>query len=423
MIALAMHRFRRVLALIAAIACISGACEAQATVAAATETITLGAAVALTGRYATNGHNTKDGYDLAIRAINEKGGVELAGRRYRLAVKYYDDKSSPSLSAQLVERLISRDGIDLILGPYSSAVTKAVAPVVERHKVPMVEANGADRDLFTQGYRYVFAVVSTSDQYLASAVQLLSELSTVAGRDAKHLKIALAMEDDPFSQDVRDGVIEEAKRLGMSIVIDDKLPAEMDDMSVTLTKVRARKPDLLVVSGHTKGVLLGMREVAEEQIDVPVLATTHCDSAKVVAKYGELADYWLCASQWDRSLSYRGAVFGSAEDFARRFEDTYGYEAPYQAAESAAAVLVYADAIRRAGSLAPQQIRSALAATDMETFYGYVKFDQTGKNIAKPMVLYQIQNGQYKVVAPLKWASTRIVFPVPSWSQRTRGRP
>ncbi len=86
-------------------------------------------------------------------------------------------------------------------------------------------------------------------------------------------------------------------------------------------------------------------------------------------------------------------------------------------------MLVYADAIRRAGSLAPQQIRSALAATDMETFYGYVKFDQTGKNIAKPMVLYQIQNGQYKVVAPLKWASTRIVFPVPSWSQRTRGRP
>ena len=58
-------------------------------------------------------------------------------------------------------------------------------------------------------------------------------------------------------------------------------------------------------------------------------------------------------------------------------------------------------------------MRDAIAATDLPTFYGPIKFDASGKNIAKPMVLYQILGGQYKVVAPTKWASAKFVFPMP----------
>jgi branched-chain amino acid transport system substrate-binding protein len=91
---------------------------------------------------------------------------------------------------------------------------------------------------------------------------------------------------------------------------------------------------------------------------------------------------------------------------------------PYQAAESAAAVLVYADAFARAGSFDTKAVRDALAATDMQTFYGNVKFDDTGKNIAKPMVLYQVQKGEFRVVAPSKWASSEVVYPAPTWDKR-----
>ncbi|HET9470427.1 MAG TPA: ABC transporter substrate-binding protein, partial [Usitatibacter sp.] len=89
-----------------------------------------------------------------------------------------------------------------------------------------------------------------------------------------------------------------------------------------------------------------------------------------------------------------------------------------QAAESTASVLVYADAFSRAGSLDPQKVRDALAQTNLTTFYGPIKFDATGKNIAKSMVLYQVQGGKYKVVAPTKWAEAKIVYPAPDWSQR-----
>jgi branched-chain amino acid transport system substrate-binding protein len=384
---------------------------AGGSVARAEDTIVLGAAVSLTGKYSTNGKNTKEGYDLAVKRVNEKGGVKVGSKTYKLEVKYYDDESTPARGAQLAERLISQDKVKFLLGPYSSGLTKAIAPVTEKYKIPHVEGNGAARGLFTKNYKYLFAVLSTSDYYLRDAVRLAAEVAKKNGRDPKSLKVAMAFENDPFSLDVRDGVVEDAKHFGMKVVVDDKLPPEINDMSATLTKVKALKPDLLVVSGHAKGATLVVRQVSEQKVEVPMIATTHCDSAKVAETLGKAAEGILCASQWDRSLSYKDHWMGSAEDFAKDFEKAYGAAPPYQAAESAAAVLVYADAIHRAGSLDAAKVRNALSKTDMMTFYGPVKFDSAGKNTAKPMVLYQIQGGDYKVVAPTKWAEAKLTWP------------
>ncbi len=381
------------------------------------DTIVLGAAVSLTGKYSTNGKNTKDGYDLAVERVNQLGGVKVGGKSYKLKVVYYDDESTSARGAQLVERLISQDGVQFVLGPYSSALTKAIAPVTEKYKIPMVEANGADRALFTNGYRYLFAVLNTSDLYLSSAIDLVAEEARKRGQDPKSLKVAIAIENDDFSQDVRNGVVEAAKRWGMQVVVDDKLPPELNDMSSTLTKVKALKPDILVVSGHAKGAALAVRQVSEQRVYASALALTHCDSAQI-EKLGKAAEYAICGSQWDRTLSYSDRWFGTAENYAQMFEKQFKYPAPYEAAESTAAVLTFADAIERAGSLDREKVRDAIAKTDMMTFFGPVKFDATGKNMAKSMVLYQVQSGKYLVVAPSRWAKSKVIYPAPTWDKR-----
>ena len=378
------------------------------------DTIYLGAPISLTGKYSTNGKNTQDGYDLAVKRINEMGGVKVSGKSYKLKVIYYDDESTPARAAQLTERLINQDGVKYVLGAYSSGLTKAMAPVTEKYKIPHVEGNGAARELFTQGYKYLFATLSTSDYYLRDAVNLAAEVAKQKGKKPSDVRIAMAFENDPFSLDVRAGVVEDAKRHKMKIVIDDKLPPEINDMSATLTKVKAVKPDLLVVSGHAKGATLVARQTAEMKVAVPMIAATHCDSAKVAETLGAAAENILCASQWDRSLAYKDKWFGSAEDYAKRFEKEFNYAPPYQAAESTAAVLVYVDAFQRANNFDPTKVRDAISATDLMTFYGPIKFDATGKNIAKPMVLYQVQGGKYQVVAPTKWASAKLVHPRPA---------
>jgi branched-chain amino acid transport system substrate-binding protein len=375
--------------------------------------IILGSAISITGKYSQEGKNASDGYNFAVKAINDAGGVKVNGKTYQLEVKYYDDESTPARTAQLLERLIRQDGIKFVLGPYGSGPTKAAAPITEKHKIPMVEAEGASRSLFTQGYQYLFAVLSTSEQYLAPVIELAAEMAEKHGKKPGDLRIAMVFENDPFSLDVRAGVVADAKRYGMDIVVDDKMPRDLSDISATLTKVKALKPDVLVASGHTKGAVTTTRQMKEMGVSAPIVAITHCESADIVGKFGAAADGILCPTQWAETLKYSDKLFGSAMDYNKAFLKAHPeYESvPYQVAQASAAIQVWADAFRRAQSFDPQKLRDALARTDMDTFYGHIKFSKAGNNIAKPMVLRQIQNGEFKVVAPTKYAAEPLVFP------------
>ena len=381
--------------------------------AAADNVITLGSAISITGKYSQEGKNASDGYNFAVKRINEMGGVKIKGKTYKLAIKYYDDESTPARTAQLLERIINQDGIKYVLGPYGSGPTKAAAPVTEKYKVPMVEAEGASRSLFTQGYRYLFAALSTSEQYLAPVIDLAAELASKSGKKPSDLKVAMAFENDPFSLDVRDGVVDEAKKHNMKIVVDDKMPRDLSDISATLTKIKALKPDVIVFSGHTKGATTAARQMKEMGINAPIVGITHCESAKLTSQFGAASEGILCPTQWAETLKYKDGVFGTALDYYKAFLAAHSdYKiVPYQTAQASAVIEIWADAFRRAQSLDTEKLRDALAATDMETFYGHIKFSPAGNNIAKPMVLRQIQHGKYAVVAPTKYASEPVMYP------------
>jgi branched-chain amino acid transport system substrate-binding protein len=350
--------------------------------------IILGAPVSLTGKYAISGQHTKNGYDLAVTKINKAGGVKVGGRSYSLEIKHYDDESDAGLSAQLAERLIRDDKIRFMLGPYSSALTKAVAQVVEKHKIPMIEANGASRSIFAQGYRYTFGVLSTSEQYLSSVVDLVAEMEMKVGRSPKELTLAVVVEKDPFSLDVQNGVVARADVLGLEVVANERFPPNFDDSASIFGRIKDLKPTVLIVS-------------------------THCEASQLIEKFGPASEGILCATQWSETLKYKGSVFSSAKSFSRRYLKAYkGYRhTPYQAAEAAAAVIVWKDAFERANSFDTEVLRSTIAATELRTFYGNIKFAATGHNVAKPMVLRQIQKGKLRVVAPVEWASWPLVYP------------
>ncbi len=381
--------------------------------AKAEDTIQLGSAISITGKYSQEGKNASDGYNFAVKRINEQGGVKVGDKTYQLEVKYYDDESTPARTAQLLERLINQDGIKFVLGPYGSGPTKAAAPVTEKYKIPMVEAEGASRSLFSQGYKYLFAALSTSEQYLAPVIDLAAELAQKSGKDPSSLRIGMAFENDPFSLDVRAGVVDRAKHYGMKIVVDDKMPRDLSDISATLTKIKALKPDVLLFSGHTKGATTATRQMSEMGVSAPIVAMTHCESADLVGKFGKAAEGIMCPTQWAETLKYKDPVFGTAMEYNTAFLKAHPEykEVPYQVAQASAAVEIWADAFRRAGILDAKSLRDALANTDLDTFYGHIHFDSEGKNITKPMVLRQVQSGIYAVVAPTKYAAEPVVYP------------
>ncbi len=392
---------------------------AGATVQAAqNEVILIGATMSFTGQHATNGKHSRKGYQLAVNFINENGGIDVGGKKYDLKVKYYDDESNPKLAAKFAKRLITKDNVQFMLGPYSTAITDTVADVTEKYRMPMVQANGASLSLFEKDRIYMFAVLSSADQYLTEALNLIAEQTTAAAGDTSSLTVAIAVENDPFSGDLRQGVVNAADKFDMKVVIDEFLPRDFKDMTFILDKVKEQKPDILVISGHEGGAKLATRQIKEQKVDVPMLTMTHCEGADIHGMYGVYADYTVCATQWSSDMPFNGKWFGSPHNYKKRFEAEYGYEPPYQAAESSAAVLVLADAIQRAGTLDREQVRDALNKTDMETFFGWIRFDETGRNVAKPIILRQLMKGRYLVVAPSGYAKHEVVYPRPNWSER-----
>ncbi|MGA8919394.1 MAG: amino acid ABC transporter substrate-binding protein [Pseudolabrys sp.] len=381
--------------------------------AQACEDLILGAALSATGIYAANGLNTQHGYEFAVKKINDAGGIQIGGKCFHLKIKYYDDESTPARAAQLVERLIDQDKVKFMLGPYGSPLTKAILPVVEKYKIPLVQGEAASRSLFTQGYKYQFGIVATSEKYLTPVIDMAAALAKKAGKDPSSVKVAMIYQDDAFSLDVRQGVIEQIKKYNMQTVIDDRMPKDLNDVTTFFTKVKALQPDVLLISGHEKGAATAARQMGEFKTAVPLIGVTHCEAAKIVSDFPKIAEGFVCPTQWDETMKASDPMFGSAAEYNKAMQAAHPeYKVvPYQTAQATAAVYVWADAFKRAQSLDPEKVRDALTKTDLPTFYGGVKFADDGSNPGKEIVMRQIQDGKYLVVSPADVAVAPLIYP------------
>lgn len=386
---------------------------------AETVTVTLGAAISESGRFAGISREVIDGYALAVETINAAGGVALAdGRRAHFALSLRDDRSDPDGAREAARALIKDEAVDFLLGPYSSGLSESVAVVAEAADMPVVISNGTASFLFDQGRRNVFAVLSTSRQYLAGTVDLIGKELLAAGRDPAGARVALAFLGNAGTQEIRAGVVDELRRWGIEIALDETVAEDFANLPAIVTRAADARADALLFSGFSAGSTAAVDALRETGVYLPLVAMTHCDPAALAERPAAVRDYLVCGTQWDRYLSYRDRWFGTANEYAFFYEEKTGRPVTYQAAQSSAAVLVLADAVERAGRLERDAVRAALAETNLQTMFGEVRFDATGRNIAKPMMFHQIRDGRFQIVAPANWAWERVVYPAPPRAAR-----
>src|SRR5437870_3717010 len=175
--------------------------------AAAQAPIKIGASISLTGTYAKLGSYTQDGYLMCAKEINDKGG--LLGRKLEFVI--YDDRSDPPTAIKLYEKLITEDKVELVMGPYSSPITKAASTVSEKYKKVMMASLAAETAIWQQGYKYLFMTISPAEVYMEGLVDLAAE---------RGLKtIAIIHEDTSFAKAAAQGAATLAKKRGMQVVM------------------------------------------------------------------------------------------------------------------------------------------------------------------------------------------------------------
>jgi len=395
-------------AVVAAAACGGGNSTGQTT-------IVLGAPLGLTGSLTKESILTQQGYNLWLDWINAQGGIVVNGVKHPVTIKYYDDTSNSNQSAVLMQKLITEDKANFLLGPYGSGATATDAAIAEQNQIPMVEANGAAQAIFNQGYKYTFGVLSPANKYLQGVIDMAATLSP------KPTTIAMLSADDNFSLEVADAINTYAPTKGMRVVLYKKYKNGATNLTAEVNAAKQANADIVLNSGHLQEAIAINKAAKDQKLNAKIFAYSVGPSTPdFITALGKDANYVYDGSQWTPQVKYTPAFYLSEADYVSAYKAKYpGLGDPdYHVAESTAACLALQRAIENAGSLDPKKVRDALAALDMTVFFGQVKFDSRGINTFKPMVVEQIQNGVHHTVYPADVADAQPMYPTPSWDQR-----
>ena len=374
----------------------------------AADTIKVGVLLPLTGAQAKFGEIEKRSFEMAAEEINAKGGV----KGMKIELLFEDDTGKPDVGRSAVEKLISREKVPVITGGYSSSVTAAATPVAQQFKVPFVICTGSADDITEKGYDYVFRVNPPASEYPNAVQSFLQEV----GKDVK--TVALLYENSAFGQSSSKSFEEDAKGLGLQIVVKEGYQAGAIDFKPILTKVKAANPDMIYMVSYVMDASLLMRQSKELRINPKMFVGGGAGFTlpEFAKSAGDAADGVFSATLWIETLPFPGA-----KEYFNKFQKKYGSETEYHGAEAYAAMYVVADALTRAKSITPKDVRDALVTTDMKTAFGPVKFVSYGKKTQQNKLdtyLVQWQKGELEAVWPKSAATKKYIYPTPPWDKR-----
>jgi branched-chain amino acid transport system substrate-binding protein len=387
---------------------------AVAPVAEAQAPIRVGASLSLTGTYAALGQNRHRGYQLCVKHMNDKGGV--LGRKLELVL--YDDGSDPGTAVRLYEKLITQDKVDLVLGPFSSPITDAVANVTEKHRMPMM-THAATTSIFKTGRKFMFTVLPPAEVFFEGLIDLAAK---------KGLKtVAIINEDTFFPKAVAQGAMELAKKKGLKLVFTEAYPQGTTDFSAILRRLGALNPDVLAAATYFEDAVAITRQMKDLGVNPRMYGVTvGGDLPKFYETLGRTAEFVYGATPWVPELVTlrAGGLIPIARQYpgAREFVESYRREFPgadlsFQSAGGYAMCQILVEATKRAGSLDGAKIRDRILKLDLSTVFGAFKVDQEGVQIAHKLLLSQWQDGQKVIVWPEELAPGKARFPTPPWSQ------
>ena len=379
------------------------------------EDIVIGAPLALSGDLVHEAALARQGYELWVDWANRNGGIQFKGARHRVKLIYADDASNPQLSAQLAEKMLTTNKAAFLLGPYGTTNTAAAAAVADRHHVPMVAANGAARQIFIQGFRYVFGILGPADQYPAAVIDM------ALGMNPKPATMAILTADDLVSLAIAQGAADYGKSKGIQVVYLQKYPAGTTNLYPLVQQVKGRNPDIFVNSGHLLEAIAAHKAAKDLRLNAKLFAySVGPAQPEFVQTLGNSADFVVTASPWTSEARYKASYYLSGAEYVEAYHKKFNTtQAPaFPVADSTAAGVALQLAIERSQSTDPEKVRNALAGLDVNTFFGRIKFDPQGQNTYKNVLVEQIQNSQLQTVFPPENASAAPTYPTPTWETR-----
>jgi branched-chain amino acid transport system substrate-binding protein len=358
--------------------------------------IKIGAPLALTGSLADEAKKQDVVWKMWLDKVNAAGGINVGGTKMKVQLVKYDYQSDGQRAAQLAEKLITDDKVDYILSPFGSGHTRIVATIAARYETPIVACAASSESVFDQSLKYLFGTLSPNAGMFTPMVKYFrQQLPTLK-------RFAVLGRDDIFPKSMAQGIAAAAKADGLDVVYNQLYAVGTMDHSASLSAIKAANPDWVYVTGYTQDLILARKQMSDLGVKAPIITMVAGPAYKeYIDGLGSLAEGVTSSSWWHQATSYKGVgVWPTTEDFVKEFVAHEKSDPDYIHASCAAAAVALQNAIERAGTVDKKKVRDALAATDISTFYGPIKFSPNGMNLGRDLPIIQVQDKHIKVIAP-----------------------
>jgi len=362
--------------------------------------LTIGAVLPLTGRYASLAEQVKNGYELAFENLNKSSKLQLT-------LKMLDDESDATKTVQRHESLYASDNVLAALGGAGSDLHAAAAAVADKNHTPYLGIAFALLSVHQKGYKYLFSPFPKSPALSTNIYDLFDGLTP------KPTKVAIFAEKTDWGAELEALWTKDAGARGYEVVTDEQYAPAATDYSALILKAKGANADaLLALPTPPDGMALAkqMKELAflpkvAEFIRAP-------DGLVWGTNLGKDGDYYMNAPGWNAAVKYPGSA-----ELAAQHQTKYNKSAEALVGPAYSAVQILFDAVNRVGKADRDALRDALAATDMTTVVGPVKFNPDGTAQIRT-VMNQWLGAKQVLVWPKDQATMPPAYPAKTWSER-----
>jgi branched-chain amino acid transport system substrate-binding protein len=342
------------------------------------ESLKVGAVLPLTGSAAVWGQNAKMGMDLAVDQINSGGGVN--GKR--LVVIYEDSQSDPKLATSALQKLISADGIQVVIGDIASSSVLAMAPIAERNHIVLLSPGASNPEISHAG-RYIFR------NWQSDALE--GEVDARFAYDKlKWRRVALLHVNNAYGTGLADVFKRVFTNLGGSVLREEFFEQSATDMRTQITKIAATKPDGIYMPGYPPEMATALKQMRELAVTLPILSVQAFDDPEILKRAGDAAE---------------GVIFSVptppdpkqpvVSAFHSQYAQMYHKEPGVCSDTGYDAVRIVAWAIGQ-GASTGAQIREKMAAlNDFPGAAGKTTFDANG-DVVRDFSFFKVKDGKFQ---------------------------
>ena len=371
-------------------------------------TIKIGAMLSITGADSPTGIPTQFIFQYAIDEINKNGGifVKAYNKKIPLELDLKNNETDPEKTFAAAEQL-NADGCPVVIGTTLAGIA---ASSFEKNKLPLLVSQFDTVGMFKQGFKYIFDTSKMNSGTATAIFQLVSSLP----KEQVPTKWAFFEEQADWIVEMVQTMKDEAAKQGINFVYDGQYQMLAPDFSQLILGAKNAGAEVVMGAPTTPDGINILKQMLQLNYHPKAIIFFRAAGDPSWADLGPLGDYIIDSAEWDAALAPNDP---KAKEIIAAWRNKAGQNAFVGSlGPGYSLVQIVAAAIEKAGSLDRAAIRDAIAATDMDTVEGHIKFDSAGLRINPPLVVNQWQNGTHNMVWPFAngYDTKKVIWPIPS---------